>query len=341
MASVFRLIVSWACSLAILVVAGCSRPSVGGKKLPVSEAELGELIAAVNEGRIPPRDIEDTSPLWSTENEATEQAHFLMGVALDQRDPRGAESAYGKMRDTYFTAPGLLAAGQFRRAELLAVRGAKARASAALARARESIRSPHDQIWMKIGGRWQERPFKEAAEPLYQRIHGTTLTYRGLRWLAARLPGSGVWRLLLAMAAIGLMLRILEAPLFVKLIRRRDNTVAYRNFCIFAFVFVEVISILWYTAAGPDLIFAFDACVRWWVSLIGYVAFMFGGAVLVLAQKGIGEAKKKGLAFIVYAVAIASLALWFLGLLSVTGLMGCLVMLLTGTLPAVLYAAKR
>jgi len=333
-------------SLAVPLLAGCSKPPpIMGKRLPVSNAELGELIAAANAGQIPIKDIQgNISPLGGNRNA---QARLLKAVALEQRDPGGAESAYGWVYDSVDSESesGLVAAGEFRRAELLIARGATRRASAALARARESVASPQDKIWVKIDGNWHQRPLNEVTEPLYRRLNQTSLTFRGLEWLAAHLPGSGVWRLLLGMVVMGLMLRVLEVPLFVKLVRGKGNTVAYRNFCISAFAFVEVVSIAWYTAAGSHLVFAFDAGVSGRVALVGYALFaLIGGVTPVLlaqVQKRISEGAGCGLSVLVLSVAFASVCLWALGPLSATGTTGYFVMLLTGTLPAVLYAARK
>ena len=260
---------------------------------------------------------------------------------MEAPDPSGAESAYGGIRNSVLCSQKLVAAALFRRAELLSVRGATARASAALARAWESVPSPQDKIWVKIDTNWQERPLKDVAEPLYRRLNQSGLAYRSLDWLAAHLPGSGVWRLLLGMVVLGLMLRVLEAPLFLKLVWSKGNTIAYRNFCIAAFAFAELVSIACCTAMGPDLVFTFGASVRWWVAFFGILMFVVGGAILALAQEWTSEAGKIGLVAFVYGVAFTSLFLWLLGPLSGTGLMGCLVMLMTGTFPAVCYAAKK
>jgi hypothetical protein len=146
------------------------------------------------------------------------------------------------------------------------------------------------------------------------------------------------------MVVMGLMLRVLEAPLFLKLVRSKGNTVAYRSFCISAFALVEVVSIAWYTAAGPDLVFAFDARVYWWVALIGWAIFMIGGVMLAVVGgivRGLSVEEALVLILLVLGVGLTSLFLWLLGPLSATGLMGCLVMVLTGTLPAVLCAARK
>ena len=69
-------------SLAILLVAGCSKPPIMGKKLPVSNAELGELIAAASAGQIPIEDIEGN--ISSLEDERTNQAASLPSDSAEE-----------------------------------------------------------------------------------------------------------------------------------------------------------------------------------------------------------------------------------------------------------------
>jgi len=109
-------------------------------------------------------------------------------------------------------------------------------------------------------------------------------------------------------------------------------------------VIVEVVSIVWYTAAGPNLVFAFDARVRWWVAVVGFFVFGFVGIVLTTVTADlmrISEDLLLVLNLLIFGVILTSELLWLMGLLSTTGIMGCYVMLLTGTLPAVLYAFRK
>jgi len=103
-----------------------------------------------------------------------------------------------------------------------------------------------------------------------------------------------------------------------------------------------VISIVWYMAAGPDLVFAFDACARSWVYTVGW-------GIIVIGVMALGAAYHEGTGVVVVVVSsilivVAPMISLFLGkegVMSATGLLGCYVVLLIGTLPAVAYAVRK